>query len=205
MAEPDSFPRLDRSAFSVRGLHEEDDEKLYWAQKTPQERLEALELMRQILYGYDPATTRLQRVLTVTRMGRTISPLQGGSSPLPPFQTRPYPRTRPLLVGAPTDLHRLRRTLGAIQGWVPLWTFSNSARRRAISASAALRASMSRAICSSAAFLAARSRRLCSSRVNRRSPVRVSMTRSVLPSSSTPKRSPVVSESRRPWESGSIH
>jgi hypothetical protein len=29
------------------------------------ERLEALEQMRQILYGYDPATTRLQRVLTV--------------------------------------------------------------------------------------------------------------------------------------------
>jgi hypothetical protein len=67
MAEPDSFPKLDRSAFSVRGLHEKSDEKQYWAQKTPQERLEALELMRQILYGYDPATTRLQRVLTVAQ------------------------------------------------------------------------------------------------------------------------------------------
>jgi len=67
MAEPDFFPRLDRGAFSVRGLHEEDDEKQYWAQKTPQERLEVLELMRQILYGYDPATTRLQRILTVTQ------------------------------------------------------------------------------------------------------------------------------------------
>jgi hypothetical protein len=67
MAEPISFPKLDRSAFSVRGLYEPSDEKAYWAEKTPYERLEALELMRQILYGYDPATTRLQRVLTVTQ------------------------------------------------------------------------------------------------------------------------------------------
>lgn len=67
MRTPDSFPRLDRNAFSVRQLHEESDEKQFWLQKTPQERLEALELMRQILYGYDPDTTRLQRVLTVAR------------------------------------------------------------------------------------------------------------------------------------------
>jgi hypothetical protein len=67
MAEPVSFPKLDRSTFSVRHLYEESDEKHYWAQKTPYERLEALEQMRQILYGYDPATTRLQRVLTVTQ------------------------------------------------------------------------------------------------------------------------------------------
>jgi hypothetical protein len=33
MAEPDSFPKLDRSAFSVRGLHEENDEKQYWARR----------------------------------------------------------------------------------------------------------------------------------------------------------------------------
>ncbi|HKV11087.1 MAG TPA: hypothetical protein VJ725_23305, partial [Thermoanaerobaculia bacterium] len=61
----DDLPRLDRSAFSVRPLRAESDEKQYWAQKTPQERLEALEQMRQILYGYDPATTRIERVLTV--------------------------------------------------------------------------------------------------------------------------------------------
>ena len=65
MAVSDDFLRLDRSAFSVRPLYAESDEKHYWAHKTPHERLEALEQMRQILYGYDPATTRLQRVLTV--------------------------------------------------------------------------------------------------------------------------------------------
>lgn len=67
MAEPVFFPKLDRSAFSVGHLYEESDEKQYWVQKTPYERLEALEQMRQILYGYDPSTTRLQRVLTVTQ------------------------------------------------------------------------------------------------------------------------------------------
>jgi hypothetical protein len=67
MTIQDFLPRLDRNAFSVRPLYEESDEKTFWAQKPPLERLEALEQMRQILYGYDPATTRLQRVLTVAQ------------------------------------------------------------------------------------------------------------------------------------------
>ena len=37
----------------------------YWRSKSPEERIEAIELMRQINYGYDPSTERLQRVLTV--------------------------------------------------------------------------------------------------------------------------------------------
>lgn len=57
--------KMDKTAFSVGTLSDEGDEKLYWLSKTPQERLQALELMRQIVYGYDPSTTRLQRVLAV--------------------------------------------------------------------------------------------------------------------------------------------
>jgi hypothetical protein len=38
--------------------------------KTPCERLQAVELMRQIVYGYDPSTTRLQRVLEVAQLKR---------------------------------------------------------------------------------------------------------------------------------------
>jgi hypothetical protein len=38
------------------------------AAKSPQERMAALELMRQILYGYDPATTRLQRVFEIAEL-----------------------------------------------------------------------------------------------------------------------------------------
>ncbi|MBN1316449.1 MAG: hypothetical protein JXA42_13320 [Anaerolineales bacterium] len=54
------IPKLDRTAFSVTSIDENTrDEKAYWLAKSPQERLQAVEIMRQILYGYDPFTTRL--------------------------------------------------------------------------------------------------------------------------------------------------
>lgn len=63
-----SLPKLDKTAFSVSTLDQNDeDEKAYWLSKTPYERLEAVETMRQIIYGYDPTTTRLQRVFEVTQ------------------------------------------------------------------------------------------------------------------------------------------
>ena len=52
--------RLDRSAFPIGSLTDDREELEYWRAKSPEERMEALELMRQIIYGYDPATTRLQ-------------------------------------------------------------------------------------------------------------------------------------------------
>jgi hypothetical protein len=61
------FPELQRTAFTVASALEPSDEKSYWLSKTPSERLEAVELMRQIIYGYDPSTTRLQRVLEVAQ------------------------------------------------------------------------------------------------------------------------------------------
>jgi len=55
--------RLDRTAFSVVSIDEaQEASRAYWRDKTPYERLEALEITRQMLYGYDPATLRLQRV-----------------------------------------------------------------------------------------------------------------------------------------------
>jgi hypothetical protein len=66
MSSSKELPRLDRSAFSVSSFQEaEREDRLYWASKTPEERLAALEQMRQIVYGYDPTATRLQRVLVV--------------------------------------------------------------------------------------------------------------------------------------------
>jgi hypothetical protein len=59
--------RMDKTAFSVGHLHDPDDTKHYWATKTPEERLAAVELMRQVLYGYNPSTDRLQRVLAVAQ------------------------------------------------------------------------------------------------------------------------------------------
>lgn len=62
----DTF-RIDKEEFSVLSSFQEADEadKAYWHSKTPQERMAALELMRQINYGYDPTTERLQKVLEV--------------------------------------------------------------------------------------------------------------------------------------------
>lgn len=58
--------RMDRHAFSVVSLKDQqEDEKTYWRNKTPHERLQAVETTRQMIYGYDPASTRLQRVLEV--------------------------------------------------------------------------------------------------------------------------------------------
>jgi len=79
-----SFPKIQRTAFTVASLpsttlspkdslrrtgFDQSDDKSYWLSKTPYERLQAVELMRQIIYGYDPSATRLQRVLEITRMG----------------------------------------------------------------------------------------------------------------------------------------
>ncbi len=56
--------RIDKTVFSIVPLHQADDTD-YWRTKTPLERLEALEYLRQIHFGYDPTTERLQRVLEI--------------------------------------------------------------------------------------------------------------------------------------------
>lgn len=66
MKNQEELLKIDRSAFVVTSLYE-SDEKEYWLSKTPEERLQPLELMRQIVYGYDPATARLQRVLEIAQ------------------------------------------------------------------------------------------------------------------------------------------
>jgi|GEM_PF-607613 hypothetical protein len=53
--------RMDKTAFSTASLDDEPDEKQYWLSKTPVERIYCVEMMRQMLYGYDPLTARLQR------------------------------------------------------------------------------------------------------------------------------------------------
>jgi hypothetical protein len=62
--------RLDKTAFEVFSSFEEADaaDREYWHSRTPEERLQAVELMRQSAYGYDPATARLQRVLEIAQL-----------------------------------------------------------------------------------------------------------------------------------------
>jgi hypothetical protein len=59
--------RLDKAAFSVVRLGDDSADKAYWLAQSPQARLKALELMRQVAYGYNPATARLERVFEVIR------------------------------------------------------------------------------------------------------------------------------------------
>ena len=42
----------------------------YWRSRTPQERLWALELMRQKAYGYEAATAKIQRVFGIVKLKR---------------------------------------------------------------------------------------------------------------------------------------
>ena len=58
--------RVDRRAFSVTTLSEaERDDHAYWRSRTPDERLAALELSRQIAYGYDPSSRGLSRFFEI--------------------------------------------------------------------------------------------------------------------------------------------
>ncbi len=59
---------MDKTSFSVRTLNDLDDDKEYWSSKTPAERLDALEFMRQVMYEYDPVTDRLQRTIEVVQL-----------------------------------------------------------------------------------------------------------------------------------------
>jgi hypothetical protein len=60
--------RVDRRAFSVMSLAEaEQADQAYWRSRTPDERLEALELSRQIAYGYDPTARGLSGFFEVAQ------------------------------------------------------------------------------------------------------------------------------------------
>jgi hypothetical protein len=69
MSTESDSSRFDKTAFRVHLLDEEGDARAFWWSKTPDERLLALEMMRQSMFGYDPLTERVQRVLTVSELG----------------------------------------------------------------------------------------------------------------------------------------
>jgi hypothetical protein len=59
--------KLDRSQMVISSLDEPSDEIAFWSSESPAERLAAMETMRQIVYGYNPNSSRLQRVLTIIK------------------------------------------------------------------------------------------------------------------------------------------
>ncbi|HSL89867.1 MAG TPA: hypothetical protein VK870_11225 [Ignavibacteriaceae bacterium] len=54
--------KLDKNSFSIISLMENENDVRYWLSKTPEERILAIEFLRQLIFGYDPSTERLQRV-----------------------------------------------------------------------------------------------------------------------------------------------
>jgi hypothetical protein len=62
--------KVDRSAVEIIALTDSTSDREYWLSRTPEDRWEALELLRRINYGA-AATGRLKRVLTVARLKRS--------------------------------------------------------------------------------------------------------------------------------------
>ena len=58
---------IDKSQFMVLSLDKGKKPEYYWHLRTPLERLQAIEIMRNINYGKDVSTRRLQRVFEVTQ------------------------------------------------------------------------------------------------------------------------------------------
>lgn len=54
--------KIDRKAISFSTLDSTESDLKYWLSKTAVERLQAVELLRILIFGYDPNTERLQRV-----------------------------------------------------------------------------------------------------------------------------------------------
>lgn len=59
--------KIDRSAITVSRLTDKPGERAYWHSRTASERLQAVETLRQLNYGYNQSTARLQRVLEITQ------------------------------------------------------------------------------------------------------------------------------------------
>lgn len=62
------WEKLDKTVFSVSDLDNPPDDRAYWLSRPPEERLAAMEFLRQMVYGYDPATARVERVLEIVEL-----------------------------------------------------------------------------------------------------------------------------------------
>jgi len=58
---------MDKTILEITSLRDDEGQN-YWGKKSYLERIEGLEQLRKIIFGYDPSTTRLQRTLTITKL-----------------------------------------------------------------------------------------------------------------------------------------
>ncbi len=59
--------KVQRNVFEIVDLHNVND-KDYWHDRSPKERIEAIEFMRKVMFGRDRTSARLQRVLTIAEL-----------------------------------------------------------------------------------------------------------------------------------------
>ncbi len=64
----DNLPRLNKKKITLTSLNDIEEEKEYWLSKEPIERIEAIEILRRMIYGQDRATSRLQRFLEIAEL-----------------------------------------------------------------------------------------------------------------------------------------
>jgi len=62
----DKSPKYDWLEETLEELNSHD--KAYWHSRSPEERLHALEVMRQKTYGYDHIAIRLKRVIEIVQL-----------------------------------------------------------------------------------------------------------------------------------------
>lgn len=60
--------KINKKVFDVIDLKEKKQEYKYWLGQSPNVRIQAIELLRKINYGYDPLTERLQRFFEIAEL-----------------------------------------------------------------------------------------------------------------------------------------
>ena len=61
------FPPLDKYAFSVHSLTDDLSDRDFWTSRSPEERLEHIEMLRLLNYG-DLASSRLSRFFEIAEL-----------------------------------------------------------------------------------------------------------------------------------------
>jgi hypothetical protein len=70
----DDIPRLNKQVITIISLNDSEEEKQSWFSRGPQERIEAIELNRRMVYGQDRVASRLQRFLETAELVRHKDP-----------------------------------------------------------------------------------------------------------------------------------
>ncbi|MHC4872730.1 MAG: hypothetical protein ACYTFY_12885 [Planctomycetota bacterium] len=60
--------KINRNSFSIHSLTDSKKGSDSWIEKSPQERILAIELLRKINYGQDCTTKRLQRFFEIAEL-----------------------------------------------------------------------------------------------------------------------------------------